>query len=138
MIPNTSLDTSVRLHDLSTAIKLVFASVFEAQTRRYLDGARYSVEEEKMAVIIQEIAGRRHGRYYYPDVSGVAQSYNFYPTGPAKAGDGVASVTLGLGRDVVEGRRVLRFCPRYPAHDLSTVDELVRRSQRSFWAIDLV
>ncbi len=137
MLPNQADDARVRLRDLATAVKLVFASVFERQSREYLEGAHYNVEEEKMAVVVQEIVGRRHGRHYYPDVSGVAQSHNFYPAGPARPSDGVASVALGLGRDVVEGRRVLRFCPKYPAHDLLTPAELVRSSQRDFWAIDL-
>lgn len=137
MIPNRDSGTSARFDDLVTAIKLVFASVFERQSREYLEGANYSLEDEKMAVVIQEIVGRQHGRYHYPDISGVAQSYNFYPAGPSKPQDGVASVALGLGKAVMEGRRALRFCPRYPGHDLIPPEDLVRGSQREFWAIDL-
>jgi len=137
MIPNRGAGTSERFEDLSTAIKLVLASVFERQSREYLETANYSIEDEKMAVVIQEIVGRTHGRYHYPDISGVAQSYNYYPAGPAKPQDGVATVALGLGKAVMEGRRVLRFCPRYPGHDLVAPEDMMRGSQRDFWAIDL-
>jgi CheY-like chemotaxis protein len=137
MIPNRDSGTAARFDDLATAIKLVFASVFERQSREYLDGAGYSIEDEKMAVVIQEIVGRAHGRYLYPDLSGVAQSYNFYPSGPARPQDGVASVALGLGKAVMEGRRVMRFCPRFPDHDLMSTEDILRGSQRDFWAIDM-
>ncbi len=137
MIPNRDPDTQARFQELASAIKLVLSSVFEQQPREFLEGANYSPEDEKMAVVIQEIAGRAHGGYHYPDISGVAQSYNFYPAGPARPQDGVATVALGLGKAVMEGRRVLRFCPRYPGHDLMAPEDMVRGSQREFWAIDL-
>jgi hypothetical protein len=137
MLPNRARDSRDRLADLAAAIKLVFASVFEESAREYIVGADYKVEEEKMAVVIQEIAGRQHLDWFYPEVSGVAQSHNFYPTGQLRPSDGLASVALGLGKSVMEGRNVLRFCPRYPAFEILSHEELVRGSQREFWAIRL-
>lgn len=135
MLPNRDPDTRRRFDELVAAIKLVFACVFEAESRANIQSAHYKLEEEKMAVVLQELVGNHHGGHFYPDVSGVAQSHNFYPTGPMKPGDGVANVALGLGRSVVEGRSVLRFCPRYPDLDLLGTDEMIRNSQREFWAI---
>lgn len=137
MLPNQAADPRQRYDEVVAAIKLVFACVFERESREHVTFSGYQLEEEKMAVVLQEIVGVQHGRTFYPDVSGVAQSHNFYPAGPVKPSDGVASVALGLGRTVVEGRRVVRFCPRYPDLDLVSPDELVRGSQREFWGIDL-
>lgn len=137
MLPNRSADLQQRYDEVVAAIKLVFACVFEREARDHVTFSGYKLEEEKMAVVLQELVGVAHDGVFYPDVSGVAQSHNFYPAGPVKPTDGVASVALGLGRTVVEGRRVLRFCPRYPDLDLLAPDDLVRGSQREFWAIDL-
>jgi hypothetical protein len=92
-----------------------------------------------MAVIVQRIVGTRHGDRFYPDFAGVARSHNFYPTAPLKPEDGIVAVGLGLGRTVVEGGNCLRFCPRYPRHlvQFSSVDDVVRNSQRVFWAIHM-
>ncbi len=137
MLPNQHPDTQARSEFLQSAIKLVFACVFERESREYIQGSKFHIEEEKMAVVIQEIAGDFHGNYYYPTVSGVAQSYNFYPTGPSRPADGIATVALGLGKAVVEGNRVYRFCPRYPRMELLAQEDLVRGTQRDFWAIRL-
>lgn len=137
MLANSGIDARVRFDDLVAAIKLVFASVLERESREYLEGAMYKLEEEKMAVVVQEMVGHRHERWVYPDISGVAQSHNYYATGPAKPGDGVASVALGLGRTVVEGGNTFRFCPYYPAHDFLDPKEMVTARQKSFWAIPL-
>jgi hypothetical protein len=92
-----------------------------------------------MAVLLQEIVGRPHGDRFYPDFSGVARSHNVYPSPPMKSEDGIAAVALGFGRTVVEGGACLRFCPRYPRNVLSasTVENLVKDAQRSFYALDL-
>src|SRR5512140_874491 len=91
-----------------------------------------------MAVIVQKVVGAGHGPRFYPDFSGVARSYNFYPQSPLRPEDGVAAVALGLGRAVVEGGRVLSFCPRAPRHlvQFSSVTDILANSQRSFWAVD--
>lgn len=137
MLPNQHPDDQVRVEYLQAAIKLVFACVFERESREYIRGSKFHIEEEKMAVVIQEIAGEMHGGHYYPTVSGVAQSYNFYPTGPMKPDDGIATIALGLGKAVVEGNRVYRFCPRFAATELLAQEDLLRGSQREFWAIRL-
>jgi CheY-like chemotaxis protein len=137
MIPNQHPDDRVRVAELQTAIKLVLACVFERESREYIRGSKFHIEEEKMAVVIQEIAGEAHDGYYYPTVSGVAQSYNFYPTGVMRPEDGIANIALGLGKAVVEGNRVYRFCPRFPQTELLAHADLVRSTQRDFWAIQL-
>jgi len=137
MLPNRDRDPQVRFEELCDAIKLVFACVFERRAREYIEGVRFKLDEEKMAVVLQEIAGASHGNWHYPDASGVAQSHNFYPTGPLKPDEGIASVALGLGKAVLEGGRVLRFCPRYPDLEILAPEDLVANSQREFWAIRL-
>jgi hypothetical protein len=135
MIPNSSADIRVRYHELCNAVKLVFASVFEKQAREYLAGSRFKPRDEKMAVIIQEMVGRKHVNCFYPEISGVAQSYNFYPTGSLRPDDGIAGVALGLGRMVVDGGQIYRFCPNFPQTDILTSKDLMRNSQKEFWAL---
>ncbi len=137
MIPNQATEVRQRYEDLTLAVKLVLASVFRSSAREFLESASYQVLDEKMAVVVQEVAGRRHGRWFYPDISGVAQSYNYYPTAPARPEDGVAAIALGLGRTVVEGRRVFRFSPRWPAHTIRAEGGVLQGNQRDFWALDL-
>jgi CheY-like chemotaxis protein len=137
MLPNRDRDPHVRFEELCDAVKLVFASVFERHAREYIEGVRFKLDEEKMAVVIQEIAGATLGAHHYPDVSGGAQSYNFYPTGQLRPGDGIASVALGLGKAVLEGGRVLRFCPRFPDVEILSPEDVVANSQHDFWAIRL-
>jgi CheY-like chemotaxis protein len=114
MLPNNEKRRKLRLEQLITAVKLVFASTFSEHARAYLAATPFRLEEEKMAVIIQKIVGSAHGERFYPDFSGVMRSHNFYPTGPMSPEDGIASIALGLGRTVVEGGACLSFCPRYP------------------------
>lgn len=137
MLPNTNSDFKKRLENLETAIKLVFASTCLNDARGYTERIHYRTEEEKMAVIIQAVAGRRHADYYYPHISGVAQSYNYYPTSYVKNTDGVASIALGLGGWVVSGKNVFRFCPKYPKIDILPPEDIVQNSQREFYAIDM-
>jgi hypothetical protein len=139
MLPNDHPFLPVRLEQLVDAVKRLYAGTFSRRAKAYMRATPYRLEEEKMAVILQRIAGAAHGRRFYPDFAGVARSHNFYPTGPMKAADGIAAVAFGLGRTVVDGERCLRFSPRYPRHlvEFSTVAEMVRNSQRSFWALDL-
>jgi CheY-like chemotaxis protein len=139
MLPNNEASHEGRLGELVAAVKQVYASTFSTHAKAYVDATPYRLEEEKMGVIIQELVGAQYGGFFYPQVSGVARSHNFYPTPPFSSGDGMAAVALGLGRQVTSGERCLRFCPRYPQHVLqySSVKDQLEYSQRRFWALDL-
>jgi hypothetical protein len=139
MLPNHQPSARERLERLVDAIKRVYASTFSRHAKAYLRATPYRLEEEKMAVIVQEVVGDRHEERFYPDFSGVARSHNFYPTAPMKSEDGVAAVALGLGRSVVAGEKSLSFCPRYPRYILqfSTVEDILANSQREFWALEV-
>jgi CheY-like chemotaxis protein len=140
MLANNHPFLQVRLNHLLRAVKRVYASTFSRHSKAYLRATPYRLEEEKMAVILQKIVGSPHGPRYYPDFAGVARSHNFYPTSPLRSEDGIAAVALGLGRTVVQGGNCLRFCPRYPRHlvQFSSVADVLRNSQREFWALELV
>lgn len=119
MIPRTdNEDQMLRL--LSKAIKSVYASVYYASSRGYITSTANVLSEEKMAIVIQEVCGETCGQYYFPTLSGVARSINFYPVGYEKPSDGIVKVAYGLGRTVVEGEQVLRFSPKYPEHIVQT------------------
>jgi len=139
MLPNNHPDEEVRFRELCQAIRAVYASTFSPNARSYLAATPHSIGEEKMAVVIQEVVGRQHGDRYYPHISGVAQSYNYYPVGSQRAEDGVALVALGLGHAVVSGRASLRFSPASPAvlPQFASARDLVKSSQSSFHALDL-
>jgi len=137
MIPNNHADLDMRLDQLCDAIKLVYASTFYRSAKSYLDATSNRVEEEKMAVVIQHVVGRRHEDHVYPSIAGVAHSTNHYATDFMRQEDGVCLAVLGLGRQVVEGGQCLRFSPREPGRILqfATVEDTLRNSQRSFQAL---
>ncbi|HMK21008.1 MAG TPA: PEP/pyruvate-binding domain-containing protein, partial [Terriglobales bacterium] len=139
MLGNHHPELSVRLEQLMEAIKLVYASTFSQHAKAYVRATPYRLEEEKMAVILQQVVGAKHGDRFYPDFSGVARSYNFYPVPPMKFRDGIAAVALGLGRAVVDGGKCLSFCPRYPRNivQFSSVEDILANSQSDFWALEL-
>ncbi|MEM9595367.1 MAG: PEP/pyruvate-binding domain-containing protein [Acidobacteriota bacterium] len=139
MLPNAAADDAIRTRELAAAVKLVYASTFFADAKAYLRSTGHRVEEEKMAVMIQPVVGRRHGRRFYPTFSGVAQSFNFYPLEPQRPKDGVVHLALGLGRQVVEGASALSFSPRHPevVPQLSNPKSFLDQSQRCFYALDL-
>lgn len=139
MLANNDPRAAGRLEELLRAIRRVYASTFSRRAKDYVRATPYRLEQEKMAVVLQRIVGRRHQDRFYPDVSGVARSHNFYPAAPLRPEDGIAAVALGLGREVVEGDNCLRFSPRYPRHlmQFSSVKDVLENSQRSFWALDL-
>lgn len=137
LIPNNHPDIVVRFQQLETAIKLVYASIFTESAMSYFDAVNYKIEEEKMAVIIQEVVGHQYGGHYYPSISGVAQSYNFYPVSYMEPEDGFAVAAIGLGMYVVGGENAFRFCPKYPKINTLTDHDLVRDSQKEFYAIDM-
>ncbi|MCA9622905.1 MAG: hypothetical protein KC731_27995 [Myxococcales bacterium] len=139
MLPNLHPDPDVRFEELLTAIKSVYASTLWRDARHYLAGTPHDTDQEKMAVVIQQVVGRRHGDFYYPIVSGVAQSHNDYPVGGQRAEDGVAHLALGLGHTVVGGGVALRFSPGTP-HSLpqfSSALAFYEGSQRELYALDL-
>ena len=138
MIPVTdNLDQMLRL--LGKAIKSVYASVYFAASKGYITATANVISEEKMAIIIQEICGSEEQGYYFPTLSGVTRSINFYPVGPEKAEEGIAKIAYGLGKAVVDGEQVLRFSPYHPAHVLQTsTPELTMRDTQPFmYALDL-
>ncbi|MFZ1289346.1 MAG: PEP/pyruvate-binding domain-containing protein [Melioribacteraceae bacterium] len=139
MIPNKDADLDTRLEELLQTIKLVYASTFLQRSKDYLKATSYRLEEEKMAVIIQKLVGTQHNERFYPDIAGVAKSYNFYPISPQKSQDGIALVALGLGKTVVEGGNTVRFCPRYPKHLMQffTTKETIKNAQQNFFALNL-
>lgn len=137
LIPNNSDSADQRLEELEEAIKLVYASIYSDNSRAYFTAIDGMIEEEKMAVIIQEVVGSEHNMKYYPNISGVAQSYNFYPFSYIKPEDGFAVIALGLGAYVVGGEKTHRFCPRYPKLQLASIQDMARDSQKYFYAIDL-
>src|ERR1039457_6816525 len=139
MIPNNQFDVDTRFRLLVEAIKFVYASTYFREARDYIKTTGRDPSEEKMGVIIQEVVGRRHGDRFYPDVSGVARSYNFYPSGPARPEDGVASLALGLGKTIVDGGVSWTFSPAYPKNPppFGSVQELLRGTQTEFWAVNM-
>ena len=139
MLGNQQPDPALRLAELIDAIKRVYASTFSRHAKAYVRATPYRLEEEKMAVIVQQLVGAGHGRRFYPDFSGVVRSHNFYPVPPMKFADGIAAVALGLGRSVVDGGKCLTFCPRYPQNlvQFSSVEDILANSQTEFWALSL-
>jgi CheY-like chemotaxis protein len=139
MLGNQQPDLRLRLDELSEAIKRVYASTFSQHAKAYVRATPYRLEEEKMAVILQQVVGTMHGPRFYPDFSGVLRSHNFYPVPPMAFSDGVAAVALGMGRAVVDGGKCLTFCPRYPRNliQFSSVEDMLANSQSEFWALDL-
>ncbi len=140
MVRNNAWSVAERVAQAELAVKRVWASTFSQHAKAYFQATAFRLEEEKMAVMLQCIVGAPRGPRFYPDVSGVARSHNFYPSPPMTAEDGIAAVALGLGRAIVEGGTCLRFCPRYPLHvpQLSSVEEALETTQREFWALRLV
>ena len=139
MIPNNQPDADTRFRKLAEAIKLVYASTFFRSARTYLRATGEGERSEKMAVIIQEVVGQRHGDRFYPDVSGVGRSYNFYPIGAARPEEGVVSLALGLGKTIVDGGRCWSYSPAHPTAPppYASAGELLDNSQTSFWAVNM-
>ena len=138
MLPRTENEDQL-LRMLSKAIKSVYASVYFAASRGYIVSTGNVPSEEKMAIVLQEVCGEPEGEYYFPAISGVARSINFYPVGKEKPEDGIVKIAYGLGKAVVDGEQVLRFSPKYPKNVLqtSTVDLAMRETQQSMLALSL-
>ncbi len=139
MIPNNHHDDRIRTFQLEQAIKSVYASVFYKESKAYIAATSNVIDEEKMGVVIQEISGRSYGNRFYPAISGVARSINFYPIEPEKYEDGIANIAFGLGKTIVEGGISMRFCPKYPQKvlQLSVPELALTDSQKEFYALDL-
>lgn len=137
LIPNNHEDIKVRYQQLETAIKLVYSSIFTDSAQAYFDAVNYKIEEEKMAVVIQEVVGHDYNNKFYPTLSGVAQSYNYYPVSYMEPDDGFSVAAVGLGMYVVGGENAFRFCPKYPLLNASALNDQLRDTQKQFYAIDL-
>ncbi|MFC0877707.1 PEP/pyruvate-binding domain-containing protein [Saccharicrinis sp. FJH2] len=137
LIPNNHKDVTVRFNQLQSAVKLVYASIFSDSSRNYFNAVNYKIEEEKMAVIIQEVIGNTHENYFYSDMSGVAQSYNYYPFAYMEPDDGFSVAAVGLGMYVVGGEKSHRFCPRYPKLELKSLSDQIKDSQTYFYGLKL-
>jgi hypothetical protein len=137
LLPNNHPEFEIRLRQLSDAIKLVFASIYSRSSRTYFEAINYKVEQEKMAIVIQEVVGNRFNDTFYPHISGTAQSFNFYPVAHMTPQDGFAVMAVGLGHYVVEGERAFRFSPSYPSLDIVSHNDLYKNSQVHFYAVDL-
>jgi hypothetical protein len=136
ILPNSHPAAAVRARQLAEAVLLIYASLFSRRTRAYFDMAGYDLEEERMAVVVQELVGTKRGKWYYPHVAGTAQSHNYYPAGDLKPEDGLCVSALGLGSYVVGGAPAHRFCPKYPKLDVVPPERLIGCSQRVFRALD--
>ncbi len=138
MIPRLA-DNKQMVKMLSDAIKEVYASVYYKASKAYMTATANVIDEEKMGIILQEVCGSRHGEIYYPTLSGVARSINYYPIGAEKAEDGIVNIAFGLGKLIVEGGLSLRFSPRYPKKilQLSSPEAALRDTQKEYCALDL-
>ncbi len=138
MVPKVS-DKYEMLRAVSDAIKSVYASVFYKDSKAYMTATSNVIDQEKMAIVLQEVVGTQYNTHFYPNISGVARSLNFYPIGNEKAEDGIANIALGLGKYIVDGGQTLRFSPRHPHSilQMSTMDFALRETQTRFYALDL-
>jgi len=139
MVPNNAIEEDVRFLHLVEAIKFVYATTFFAAARSYQQSVGTAPRAEKMAVIIQEVVGQRSGNRFYPCVSGVARSHNFYPTGHAVPADGVVSLALGLGKTIVDGGLSWSYAPPFPKSPppFNNVGDLIKNTQTRFWAVHM-
>jgi CheY-like chemotaxis protein len=139
MVPNDDPDLDSRLAQLINAIKLVYASTYFQSPKAFSRRVGQRTEEEKMAVIIQQLVGEQYGAYFYPAISGVAQSHNYYPFSKMQPEEGIATIAMGLGKTVMEGEKALRFSPKYPQilPQRTTVDDILENSQRFFFSLKM-
>lgn len=136
IIPNNRKNKDLVVERVANAVKLVFASTYTENAKIYFNAINHRVEDEKMAVVLQELVGNYHDGYYYPHISGVAQSYNYYPVANMKADEGFAVAALGLGCYVVNGWKAYRFSPKYPNVSIYSVKDLINSTQVKFYALD--
>lgn len=139
MIPNIKTNQRLMIEKLSEAVKSVYASVFFKDSKSYMSATMNVIDEEKMGVVLQEVTGRQYGNRFYPCISGVARSINFYPIAPEKPEDGIANIAFGLGKYIVDGGNGLRFSPKYPRKilQLSNPELALAETQKNFYSLDL-
>jgi hypothetical protein len=139
MTPNNQVSVDERFSKLVEALKYVYASTYFKSAKDYIRATKHNLQDEKMAVTIQEVIGKQFGKRFYPELSGVARSYNFYPMGRAKPKEGVVSLALGMGKTVVDGGITWTYSPAYPKVDppYRTVSELLKNSQTEFWTVNM-
>lgn len=138
MIPYVS-DKYEMVRLLSNAVKAVYASVFYKDSKAYMTATQNLIDQEKMAIVLQEVVGGKYGKLFYPAVSGVARSINYYPIGNEKTEDGIVNMAMGLGKYIMDGYQGLRFSPLHPKNilQLSSLDTALRDTQTQFYALDL-
>ncbi|MCF6366502.1 MAG: phosphoenolpyruvate synthase [Bacteroidales bacterium] len=136
---SNSADSETNLSQLLTAVKSVYASVFYKETKAYMKATKNLIDEEKMGIVLQEVCGNRYENRFYPTISGVARSVNFYPVGDEKTEEGIVNVALGLGKQIVEGKRTLRFSPELPKKvlQLSSPETALKETQKTFFSLNL-
>tara|TARA_Y100001970_G_scaffold29548_1_gene36541 strand:- start:14930 stop:17902 length:2973 start_codon:yes stop_codon:yes gene_type:complete len=139
MLPNSNKKLEERLNQLCEAIKRVYASTFFKEPKSLMDSISQKYEEEKMAIIIMELIGVNHNNIYYPTISGVCQSFNYYPVSYMERGDGIAYLALGLGKTIADGEKSLRYCPKYPniLPQYYSPKASIENSQNQFYALNL-
>ncbi len=139
MIPNNATNMDTRFQKLVEAIKFVWASTYFSIAKDYSKAVNVDIRQEKMAVIIQKMVGKRHQTRFYPEVSGVTRSYNFYPIKPAKPEDGVVNLALGLGKTVVDGERTWTYSPKFPAAPppFKSIQDMLHQTQNEFWVVNM-
>jgi hypothetical protein len=139
MVPAVKDNPSLTLRFVSDSIKAVYASVFYKSSKAYMAATANIIDEEKMGIVLQEVCGKHYGNKFYPTLSGVARSINFYPIKPEHTYDGIVNVGFGLGKYVVDGGTSLRFSPKYPKNilQLSSVEMALKDTQKLFFALDL-
>ncbi|MCF8235953.1 MAG: phosphoenolpyruvate synthase [Bacteroidales bacterium] len=139
MIPNVQQDERLMIDMLSNAIKGVYASAFYKGSKAYMTATANVIDEEKMGIVLQEVCGNKYGTRFYPAISGVARSINFYPIEPEKPEQGIANIALGLGKYIVDGGVTLRFSPKFPKKvlQISRPEMALKETQKSFYALDL-
>ena len=137
LIPNNHENLNDRLKNLTDAIKLVYASIYSKHARSYFEAINYRIDDERMAVVLQEIVGIKYENIFFPHVSGVAQSYNFYPIARFKPEDGICIAAVGLGKYVIDAEKAFRFCPKYPKIDIVDPETQLKDTQSFFYAIDM-
>jgi len=138
LLPNESWETDLRFQEVINSIKYVYASTYFEKARTYIKSTPKHIGDEKMAVLIQEVIGTRKGNYFYPTVSGVAKSYNYYPSGRCSPEEGIVYLALGLGKSIVDGGSSYAFCPEKPKIPLfGTQKEYMKYAQNKFYALNM-
>lgn len=139
MIPNNQHSPDIRFRKLLEAIKFVYASTYFKAAKNYIKATKHSIENEKMAVIIQEVVGKRFNNRFYPEISGVARSYNYYAINRAKPEDGVVNLALGLGKTIVDSGLSWTYSPALPkiSPPFGSINEMLKQTQTGFWGVNM-